>query len=66
MYNIMVNEEFNMDWIQVFTIIASLLGGIFYIHSDMKEMRQEMRQQGARIDKLYEMFIDLLKNRNTP
>lgn len=48
-----------MDWLQVFTIIASLIGGLIYIHSDMK-------QQNARIDRLYEMFIDLLKSKNTP
>lgn len=55
-----------MEWIQVLTIIATLAGGIFYIHSDIREIRKDMQQQSARIDKLYEMFVDLLKNKNTP
>ncbi len=55
-----------MDWIQVLTIVVTLLGGIFYIHSDIREIKKDMQQQNARIDKLYEMFIDLLKGRNTP
>lgn len=52
-----------MEWIQVLTIIVTLLGGIFYIHSDVKEIRKDMQTQSARIDKLYEMFVDLLKER---
>jgi hypothetical protein len=45
-----------MEWMQVLTIIVTLLGGMFYIHSDVK-------QQAARTDKLYEMFVDLLKEK---
>ncbi len=52
-----------MEWFQVLSIIATLIGGIFYIHSDVKEIRADMQSQSARIDKLYEMFIDLLKNK---
>lgn len=52
-----------MEWLQVLSIIATLIGGIFYIHSDVKEIRKDMQTQSARIDKLYEMFIDLLKNK---
>jgi len=55
-----------MEWIQVLTIITALLGSVAYIHSDIKELKSDVRQQSARTDKLYEMFIDLLKNRNTP
>jgi len=54
-----------MDWTQVLSIIATLLGGIFYIHSEIREIRKDMQQSNARIDKLYEMFIDLLKNKNS-
>lgn len=52
-----------MEWLQVFTIIATLVGGIFYIHADVREIRREMQQHGARVDKLYEMFVNLLKER---
>lgn len=47
----------------VVIVVASLLGGIFYIHSDVKEIRKDMQQQSARIDRLYEMFVDLLRER---
>jgi hypothetical protein len=52
-----------MDWIQVLTIIVTLLGGIFYIYSDVREIRRDLQQQGARTDRLYEMFVDLLKEK---
>ncbi len=50
-----------MEWMQVLTIVATMLAGVFYIHTDVREFRKEMQQQNARIDKLYEMFIELLK-----
>jgi len=50
-----------MDWMQVVAIIGSLLGGIAYIHSDIKEIKKGLDKQTDRTDKLYEMFIDLLK-----
>lgn len=50
-----------MGWEQVLIIIATLLGGIFYIHADVRELRKDMHQQGVRIDQLYQMFVDLLK-----
>lgn len=52
-----------MEWMQVLTIVATLIGGVFYIHSDVKEIRKDMQQQSAQIDKLYEMFVDLLKEK---
>ena len=55
-----------MDWMQVLTIVGSLFGGMFYIHSDIKDIKRDIQQQSARSDRLYEMFIDLLKNKNTP
>ena len=45
-----------MEWMQVFTIIATLLGGIFYIHSDVREIRKDIQQQNARMDRMNEMF----------
>jgi len=47
-----------MDWIQVLTIIASVAVSAFYIH---REVQQDIKAQAARTDRLYEMFIDLLK-----
>jgi hypothetical protein len=47
-----------MDWIQTLSIIATIIVGAYYIHRDIKE---DMKAQTARTDRLYEMFIDLLK-----
>lgn len=57
------NKKVFMEWMQVLTIVGTLIGGIFYIHTDVKEIRKDMQQQNARIDKLYEMFVDLLKTK---
>ena len=66
-----------MEWIQVFTIIFSI-GGIIYwfkgdlerdinrLDSDIKVQNQKFETQNQRIDQLYTMFIDLLKERKNP
>jgi hypothetical protein len=46
-------------WIQTISIIATVLGSAYYLH---KDIREDMKTQSARTDKLYEMFIDLLKD----
>ena len=63
-----------MEWIQVTSIIisvvGSVVGSVVYIHKDSKaylsQIQEDRRQQTYRTDKLYEMFIDLLKNKNAP
>ena len=54
-----------MDWIQVITIIASLGGLIIYlvqkIDSDVKSLGNRLDGHAQRIDQLYRMFVDLLK-----
>jgi triacylglycerol esterase/lipase EstA (alpha/beta hydrolase family) len=47
-----------MDWIQTLSIMVTVIGCAYYIHRDMQN---DMRIQSARTDKLYEMFIDLIK-----
>lgn len=47
-----------MDWTQTLSIMATVISAAFYIHQDMKS---QGASQGARTDKLYEMFIDLIK-----
>ena len=44
---------------QFIGIIITVLGSAYYIHRDIHE---DMKTQSARTDKLYEMFIDLLKD----
>lgn len=63
-----------MDWIQVFTIIGVLGGFMFFmlqrLEKDIDKMNSNIetlgrRQDGhaQRIDQLYKMFVDLLKEK---
>jgi hypothetical protein len=47
-----------MDWIQTLSIIFTCVGSVYFFHRDIKE---DMKNQTARTDRLYEMFIDLIK-----
>ena len=47
-----------MDWFQTLSIIATVIASAYYIQ---REIHEDMRIQSGRTDKLYEMFIDLLK-----
>ena len=47
-----------MEWMQTLSIIATVLASSYYIHRDIVS---DMKAQTARTDKLYEMFIDLIK-----
>lgn len=53
-----------MEWMQVLTIVVTLLGVVFYIHSDVKDIKREIQQQSVRTDRLYEIVIDLIKEKN--
>lgn len=44
--------------IQTISIMAIVIGCAYYIHRDIAT---DMKAQYARSDRLYEMFIDLLK-----
>jgi hypothetical protein len=54
-----------MDWIQTLSIIATVLGTAYYIHRDIKTdidvQTCRLDQSNTRIDQLYSMFVDLLK-----
>jgi len=59
-----------MDWTQVLAIIGTLVGAFFYLHADMNTLKNELHQMNmrldqkeSRVDRLYEMFIDLLKEK---
>ena len=56
-----------MDWIQTFTIIGILGGFMFFmlqrIEKDIDSVNRRMDAHAQRIDQLYRMFIDLLKER---
>jgi hypothetical protein len=64
-----------MDWIQVFTIIVVLGGFMFFmlqrLEKDMDKMNNNIDSSNRRldghaqrIDQLYKMFVDLLKEKN--
>ncbi len=50
--------------------LLTMLGGVLYINStncaQISEVRQEVAAQAQRTDRLYEMFIDLLKDSKKP
>ena len=46
------------NWIQTISIMATTVATGYYIH---REIQTDIRAANARSDKLYEMFIDLLK-----
>lgn len=48
-----------MEWFQTLSIIATVIGSAYYIHRDVKE---DMKTQTARTDRLYEMFIQLIQD----
>lgn len=54
-----------MDWTQTLTIIGTLGAFIFWtinrLDNDINKIHMDLREQGQRTDRLYEMFIDLLK-----
>ena len=56
-----------MDWIQTLSIMATVIGCAYYIHRDIQQditsQTARLDQQAARTDRLYEMFIDLLKEK---
>lgn len=47
-----------MEWAHTLAIIGTVLGSAYYIHRDIIN---DMKTQSARTDRLYEMFIDMLK-----
>jgi DNA-binding winged helix-turn-helix (wHTH) protein len=53
--------------IHTLSIIATVVATGYYIHRDIKEdmktQSENLDRQSARTDRLYEMFIDLLKDR---
>lgn len=63
-----------MDWYQLITGIVAICGMLYFfvkrfdddlrqVNDSINGLSNRIDSQGARIDKLYEMFIDLLKER---
>ena len=54
-----------MNWIEVITIIGTLGGLMIYLiqrmDADIKSLGNRLDGHAMRIDQLYKMFVDLLK-----
>jgi len=54
-----------MDYVQFLTIMLTFVTGFGFLYKEMKQIerdiKDETKTQAARTDKLYEMFIALLK-----
>ena len=61
----MAQHEGRWTWIKRHADTAAVIGtvlGIFWVlHAQIQSLDARLFQQGARTDKLYEMFVDLLK-----
>lgn len=57
-----------MEWFQVFMIIASFAGFMTWIrndlHSSSERLDAHVRDTNKRLDEMYRMFVDLIKNGN--
>lgn len=50
-----------MEWTQSISVMATVIATGYYIH---REIQSDIRAANARTDRLYEMFIELLKGKN--
>jgi len=54
-----------MEWLHALTIIVSLGGMMYWFKMDLQKhidrIDQDAKGQAERIDRLYQMFVDLLK-----
>jgi Ni,Fe-hydrogenase I cytochrome b subunit len=49
-----------MEWTQTLSIICTVIATGYYIH---REIQSDIRAANARTDRLYEMFIEMVKER---
>lgn len=65
----LINFISDFNWQTILSMIAVVWYFTRNIHVDIKEeieaIRQQNTTQAARTDRLYEMFIDLLKNKSS-
>lgn len=56
-----------MEWFQVASISGSVVLAVWYLHKDhreeMKAIKEDLKSQASRTDRLYEMFIELVKEK---
>lgn len=52
-----------IEWI---TLLGALFTCFGLLYSELKSLDSKIDRQGARTDRLYEMFIDLLKETKCP
>ena len=47
----------------LFSILSVMIIGIVWLHMEIKDIKIDLTHQAQRTDRLYEMFIDLLKEK---
>lgn len=52
-----------MEWMQVLAILATIISGVLYIHSDIKDLRIDVHKQNEKLDQLYQKFSQLIKEK---
>ena len=50
--------------VELIVLFVTLIGGFFALKSKIETQGFRIDQQGQRTDKLYEMFVDLLKEKH--
>jgi hypothetical protein len=60
-YNVQIKGGFMNEWMQFSAIIFTVLGTFGFLWRELKTLESRIDKQSNRTDKLYEMFIDLLK-----
>lgn len=62
-------ELINTDWIPFFLLLVTLLTSFGFLYREMKgikiQITKDVKIQSQRSDRLYEIFIDLLKSQRT-
>ena len=52
-----------IEWMQALAIVATIISGVLYIHSEIKDLRVVVQQQNERLDELYQKFSQLIKEK---
>lgn len=57
------NTKSLVQHIEWFAVLITMIGGFFLMMGRMDTLDQKIENQSTRTDRLYEMFIDLLKEK---
>lgn len=52
-----------IEWMQALAIVATIILGVLYIHSDIRDIRIDVQQQNEKLDELYQKLSQLIKEK---